>query len=218
MNFQWMSQGAPCPVVEFHDVRCEKFRTDKYLALMDDRLTAPLLASGGSALGTFRVENHPERVVMLRGFASMPARRKALTAFHAGADWAAHRKDAADLTRKHEVMLTRAIRPEEGVRPIRRGEPLVALISELRFAEQIGNYHLWLRLYLRKAGLDPMAAFATLEAVNDVPAVPVVRHRSQHIALLAAAGPVPPLPVELRNMLRFPVETLRLEPALSLVW
>ena len=40
--------------------------------------------------------------------------------------------------------------------------------------EQIGNYHLWLRLLLRKAGMDPVAAFATLEAVNDVPAVPVV--------------------------------------------
>ena len=67
---------------------------------------------------------------------------------------------------------------------MRPGEPLTALISELRFPEQIGNYHLWLRLLLRKAGIDPLAAFATLEAVNDVPAVPVVRNRSQHIALM----------------------------------
>ena len=26
MNFQWMNQNAACPVVEFHDVRTEKFR------------------------------------------------------------------------------------------------------------------------------------------------------------------------------------------------
>jgi hypothetical protein len=218
MNFQWLNNQTPCPVVEFHDIRCEKFRTDKYLALVEDRLAVPLSMAGVSPLGQFRVENHPERVILVRGFASMPARRRALTEFHAGEAWAAHRRTATDLVRDESVMLTRSIRPEEGIRPIRPGEPVTALISEVRFAEQIGNYHLWLRLFLRKAGLGPLASFATLEHVNDVPAVPVVRHRSQHIALLPSGGGVPALPTELRNMLRFPPETLRLEPAASLVW
>jgi hypothetical protein len=218
MNFQWLNQATACPVVEFHDIRCEKFRTDKYLALVEDRLAVPLAMASGSPLGQFRVENYPERVILVRGFASMPARRKALTEFHASEAWATHRRTATDLVRDETVLLTRAIRPEEGIRPIRAGEPVTALISEVRFPEQIGNYHLWLRLFLRKAGLDPLAAFATLEHVNDVPAVPVVRHRSQHIALLPSGGAVPALPMELRNMLRFPPETLRLEPAVSLVW
>jgi hypothetical protein len=217
MNFQWLNQGTPCPVVEFHDIRCEKFRADKYLGLVENGLAVPLAMAGVSPLGQFRVENHPERVILMRGFASMPARRKALTDFHAGEEWAAHRSTLTDLVREQSVMLTRSIRPEEGIRPIRPGEPVTALISEVRFPEQIGNYHLWLRLFLRKAGLDPVAAFATLEHVNDVPAVPVVRHRSQHVALLPGGG-VPALPAELRNMLRFPPETLRLEPAVSLVW
>jgi len=73
-------------------------------------------------------------------------------------------------------------------------------------------------LLLRKAGLDPLAAFATLEAANDVPAVPVLRNRTHHIALLPAGGKVPDLPPELRNALRFSPEILELEPALSLVW
>ena len=47
--------------------------------------------------------------------------------------------------------------------------------------------------------MDPFAAFATLEAVNDVPAVPVVRNRSQHIALMAVSGHPPKLPPELRG-------------------
>jgi hypothetical protein len=101
---------------------------------------------------------------------------------------------------------------------IRAGETLTAVISEVRFPEQLGNYHLWLRLLLRKAGMDPVLAFATLEAVNDVPAVPIVRNRSQHIALVRGRGPTPQLPPELRGMLRFSPEVLTLQPALSLVW
>lgn len=218
MNFQWMSQRAPCPIVEFHDVRTEKFRSQKYLELVEERLTPALAAAGGTSLGQFRVDNHPDRLILVRGFASMTARRLALSAFHAGPDWQRHRADAVTLTRDAQVSLTRAIRPEEGIRPIRPGERVVAMVSELRFAEQIGNYHLWLRLLLRKAGMDPMASFATLEAVNDVPAVPVVRNRSQHIALMRTSGGAPELPPELRGMLRYTPELLVLEPALSLVW
>jgi hypothetical protein len=218
MNYQWLNQASACPIVEFHDVRTERFKSDSYLSLLETRLTAPLVAAGGIDLGQFMVRGHPDRVVQLRGFASMLARRRALTAFHAGEDWIAERRAVSDLVRDSKVMLTRSIVPGDGVRAIRSGEPLLALISEVRFAEQIGNYHLWLRLLLRKAGLDPVAAFATLEAVNDVPAVPVVRNRSQHIALLPAGGRVPELPPELRGMLRYAPEALTLEPTHALVW
>jgi len=211
MTYQWLNQSAACPVVEFHDIRTEKFRSDKYLSLLETRLTAPLVAAGGG-------EDHPDRLLLLRGFASMPARRRALTAFHAGADWAAHRRESADLLHNEQVLLTRTIVPADGIRPSRPGERWAVMISEVRFPEQIGNYQLWLRLLLRKAGLDPVAAFATLEAVNDVPAVPVVKNRSQHIVLLRRSGGVPELPPELRGMLRYPPEILGLEPALSLVW
>jgi hypothetical protein len=218
MNYQWLNQASACPIVEFHDVRTERFKSDAYLSLHESRLTAPLVAAGGVDLGQFMVRGHPDRVVQLRGFAGMLARRRALTAFHAGDDWASERRAVTYLVRDSKVMLTRSIVPGDGVRAIRSGEPLVALISEVRFAEQIGNYHLWLRLLLRKAGMDPVAAFATLEAVNDVPAVPVVRNRSHHIALMRAGDRMPELPQELRGMLRFVPEVLTLEPTHALVW
>lgn len=218
MTVQWMGPNTPCPIVEFHDVRTEKFRSDRYLDLVEGNLSPALLASGAVPLAHYRVEGHPDRLILLRGFASMAARRKALTAFHAGRDWAERRAEATGLTRDLRVSLTRAIRPEEGLRVIRGGGRLAVLASELRFSEQIGNYHLWLRLLLRKAGLDPVAAFATLESVNDVPAVPVVRNRSQHFALMPAGGRLPDLPAELRAMLRYPPEVLMLEPASALVW
>ncbi|HWV01223.1 MAG TPA: hypothetical protein VN109_08660 [Devosia sp.] len=218
MNFQWTDQAAACPIIELHDIRTEKFRSEKYLTLVEDRLTGPFLAAGGHALGEFRVDNHPDRLLVLRGYPSMPARRRALAAFHAGKDWTQSRAEAAALTRDAQTLLLRTVRPSEGVRSIRAGERLSALISEVRFPEQIGNYHLWLRLLLRKAGMDPFAAFATLEAVNDVPAVPVVRHRCFHVALVRGHEKTPELPPEMRNMLRYTPEILGLEPAMSLVW
>jgi len=218
MNFQWMNQNTACPVVEFHDIRTEKFRADKYLCLVETRFAPALTAAGVSTLGQFRVENHPDRLLLLRGFAGMAGRRRALTAFHASPDWTAQRAESASLLKEQQVMLTRAIAPADGVRPIRRQERLTLVISELRFPEQIGNYHLWQRLLLRKEGLDPLAAFATLEAVNDVPAVPVVKNRAQHFALLPNDGKPPEWPTELRGMLRYAPEILTLEPAYSLVW
>jgi hypothetical protein len=218
MNFHWISQSAPCPVVEFHDIRTEKFKADTYLTLIEKRLQPAFMASGGQVLGQFRVDDHPDRLIVVRGFAGMTARRQALTAFHAGPDWAAQRAEAAALLREQRVSLTRSIVPADGIKPIRPEERLTAVISEVRFSEQIGNYHLWLRLLLRKAGLDPVAAFATLEAVNDVPAVPVVKNRAQHIALLRSGGRAPELPPELRAMVRYAPEILVLEPAFALVW
>ena len=116
------------------------------------------------------------------------------------------------------MILTRTLAPSSATRPLRTGESCTAIVSELRFAEQIGAYHVWLRLMLRKAGLDPVAAYATLESVNDVPAVPVVRNRTHHIALVPETGSVPQLPPELRDMLRYPPEILHLAPAPALVW
>jgi hypothetical protein len=163
------------------------------------------------------VWDHPERVLLLRGYADMQARRRALAQFHISAGWTTHRAEAVGLVRSAEVSLTRAIVPADGIRALKTGEPMMAFVSELRFPEQIGNYHLWLRLFLRKAGLDPLAAFATLEAVNDVPAVPILRNRSQHIAL-CRQGQVPALPPELRAMLRYTPQSLTLEPTTELVW
>src|SRR4051794_40955000 len=116
MNVQWIGAAALCPIVEFHDIRTEKFRSDKYLSLLEEQLTPSLLAARGFDLGHFRVENHPDRLLLLRGFTSMAERRRALTAFHGGADWARYRREATDLVRSTEIALTRAVRPAEGIR------------------------------------------------------------------------------------------------------
>ena len=218
MNHQWLGVSELLQIVEFHDIRAERHKSDRYLGLVEGPLAAPFVGAGGALLGQFRVDTHHDRLFRLRGFPSMAARRETLAAFHAGTQWQRHRAEATGLVRDASVILTRSLVASSGTRPLHAGIGYNAIVSELRFAEQLGNYHLWLRLLLRKAGVDPLAAFATLESVNDVPAVPVIRNRTHHIALLAQHGEVPRLPPELRDVLRYPPEILSLSPAPALVW
>ncbi len=218
MNKHWSEGAKTCPLVEFHDLRVEAGQAGRYLALLDERLGPSLALEGVRDLGHFHVRGQPDRLVLLRGYRSSLERRKALGGFFAGAAWQRHRAEATGLVREHSVILSRAVRPEGGIRSLRPGDRYRLVTSELRFAEQIGSYHLWLRLLLRKAGLDPVAAFATLESRNDVVAVPVVRDRTHHLALVRTDAPIPDLPADLRDALRFAPEVVELQPALSLVW
>ena len=218
MNDQWLGLTEMLPIVEFHDVRAEKCKADSYLELVEGPLAAAFAGAGGALMGQFRVDNHPDRVVVLRGFSSMAARRKVLENYHQSRAWQANRATVSSIVRDGSVILARSLAASSATRPLRPGQGYTALLSDLRFAEQLGNYHLWLRLLLRKAGCDPVAAFATLESVNDVPAVPVIRNKTHHIALLPEGGGVPQLPPELRDVLRYPPEILGLSPAPALVW
>lgn len=218
MNDQWLGLTEVHTIVEFHDIRAEAQQSDRYLALVEGPLAAAFAEAGGAPIGQFRVDGHPDRLFLLRGYPSLPARRRTLAAFHGGAHWRRHRAEATGLVRETSVILARALAPSSATRPLRAGMNYTAIVSELRFAEQLGNYHLWLRLLLRQAGLDPLAAFATLESVNDVPAVPVVRNRTHHIALVSRTGAIPQMPPELRGLLRYSPEILSLSPAPALVW
>ncbi len=218
MNYQWLGQTEALPIVEFHDIRAEKGKAESYLALVEGPLAAPFVGAGGTLMGQFRVAGYPDRVMLLRGFPSMPARRRAVEMYLKSREWRANRASLSGQERQNAVILTRTLAPSSATRPLRTGEACRAIVSELRFSEQIGGYHLWLRLLLRKAGLDPVAAYATLESVNDVPAVPVVKNRTHHIALVPQTGDVPQLPPDLRGMLRYAPEILSLAPAPALVW
>lgn len=222
MNYQWLESSIETPVVELRRYRLHPGRREALIALFEERFIEPQEGAGARILGTFRVDKDPDSFVWLRGFTHFGARPAALGVFYGGPAWRANR-DAANATMldSDDVHLMRAISPEAGLPPElrlpRAGEKLPALrhtllISELRYPEWIGNYHLWLRLFLRKAGADPLASFATLPAENNYPALPVWQNRHVHVALLRSAAPLPPLPTELMNMLRRAPETLVLSP------
>lgn len=217
MSFQWNAQRSPAILLEWHDLAAEPGAGAELATLLRRQVAPATLAAGIVDLGLFTATGQPDRLLVLRGFADRTARTAAYARFFASANWVEARASFAGLMRRHEVTLTRAIRPEAGL-PGQPFGPLVVLRSDLRDPEDLGDFHLWQRLLLRKAGLDPLAAYATLEAVNDVPAVPVARHATTHLALLRDSGAAwPAMPPELLAPLRFPPEWLRLERVPALV-
>lgn len=223
MNYPWIETRTATPIVELRRYRLHPGRRDALIALFERRFIEPQEAAGAHVLGTFEVEGDSDSFLWLRGFADMEARRQALADFYGGPVWRANREAAnASIIDSHDVHLLRAIAPQAGLTLSGlRHPPLGAtwpaqnyrlMISELRFPELVGNYHLWLRLFLRKAGSDPLASFATLPAENNYPALPVWRTRHVHVALLRAGGCLPALPAELAAMLRQPPEIVSLNP------
>lgn len=222
MNYQWLKTDVETPIVELRRYRLHPGRRDALIGLFEERFIEPQEAVGARVLGTFRMETDPDAFVWLRGFTHMAARKAALEAFYGGPVWRANR-DAANATMidSDDVHLLRAIAPEGGLpveaRLPRMGEQApgiryTLLLSELRYSDWVGQYHLWLRLFLRKAGADPVASFATLPVENNFPRLPVWRNRHVHVAVLKSAAPIPQLPSELSNMLRLPPERLVLSP------
>lgn len=217
MTYQWLNGETGTPIVELRRYTLHPGQRDTLIDLFEREFVTPQEAVGARVLGTFRDAANPDSFVWLRGFEDMEKRRHALQSFYGGPVWARHR-DAANATMidSDDVHLLRAISPQGGLKltDLMRypGHAYSLLLSELRFPEAVGNYHLWLRLFLRKAGADPIASFATLPAENNFPRLPVWQNRTVHVALLRSGAPVPPLPADLRRWLRAEPEAIRLAP------
>ncbi len=223
MTFQWIANDVVTPIVELRRYTFRPNQRDAFVDLFEERFIESQEAVGARVLGTFCVAGRPDTLVWLRAFQHMEGRKHALESFYDGPVWQMHR-DAANETMidSDDVHLLRAISPEGGV-PIAGRRPAPGerkpaatyslLISELRFAEGLGNYHLWLRLFLRKAGADPVASLGTVPVENNYPRLPVWQNRPVHVALLRGnPADVPELPLELRSMLRWDPEVLELRP------
>lgn len=217
MTYQWLTGDTDTPIVELRRYTLHGGQRDRLIDLFEREFIAPQEAAGARVLGTFRVEDRPNEFIWLRGFADMERRRQALESFYDSPIWAQHR-DAANATMvdSDDVHLLRAVNPRGGLkltdlmRYPHNGYAL--LVSELRFPEMLGNYHLWLRLFLRKQAADPIASFATLASENNFPRLPVWQNRTVHVALLRTGAPMPVLPRELRACLRVDPELIRLTP------
>jgi hypothetical protein len=221
MNYQWLKTDVDTPIVEFHRDRIVPGQREALIGLFEERLIEPQEAVGAKVLGTFRVETDPNAFVWLRGFTHMGARKAALSGYYDGAAWRSNRDACTAMGDGGDAHLLRAIAPEGGLpaeaRLPRIGERsggirYTLLLSELRYPEWMGQYHLWLRLFLRKAGADPMASFATLPAENNFRAIPMATNTQLHMAVLKSAAPIPQLPGELRNMLHSEPERLVVSP------
>jgi hypothetical protein len=222
MTFQWIANDVETPIIELRRYTFQKGRRDEFIELFEERFIEAQEAVGARVPGMFRIEGVPDKLVWLRGFTHYEARKPALEGFYGSPIWQFYRDACnATLADNDDVHLLRAIAPEGGIRLTARrptlGETRPAnafrlLISELRTPEALGNYHLWLRLFLRKSGCDPIASFGTLPAENNYPRLPVWQQRPVHVALVPGGSEVPALPLEMRNMLKWSPEVLTLHP------
>ena len=217
MTYQWLDGETDTPIVELRRYRLLAGKREALIDLFEREFVAPQEAAGARVLGTFRDAGGLDSFVWLRGFAGMAQRKAALEAFYDGPVWAQHRNAAnGTMIDSDDVHLLRAINPQGGLKLSHLlrypGSGYTLLVSQLRFAEMVGNYHLWLRLFLRKAGAAPIASFATLAAENNFPRLPVWQNRTVHVALLRNSPTLPPLPPDLRAWLRTEPETIRLNP------
>lgn len=170
-------------VVELRQYRLHPGRRDALIELFEREFVESQEALGMQLIGQFRDLDDPDRFVWLRGFADMPARAAALSAFYGGPVWRAHR-DAANATMldSDDVLLLRPAGPERGFacepRPDRGdgSELVTATLCHLHAPVDSGFIEFFERQLapaLAAAGSPVSAALATEYADNNFPALPV---------------------------------------------
>jgi quinol monooxygenase YgiN len=88
----------PCQIIELRQYQLHADRRDDLIDLFDTHLVEPQEEVGMHVVGQFRDLDRPDRFVWFRGYADMPSRLSALTAFYLKSEaWARHR-DAANAT------------------------------------------------------------------------------------------------------------------------
>ncbi|GAA0580703.1 NIPSNAP family protein [Paractinoplanes ferrugineus] len=97
-------------IVELRRYTLREGRRDELIDLFDREFIESQEDLGMAVLGQFRDRDRPDQFVWLRGFADMPSRRTALTAFYTGPVWAEHGPAAnATMLDSDDVMLLREI-------------------------------------------------------------------------------------------------------------
>jgi NIPSNAP len=160
------------PIVELRQYTLHPGQRDELIALFDREFVEPQEALGIIVLGQFRDLDDPDRFVWLRGFASMPARARALAAFYDGPVWRAHREAAnATMLDSDNVLLLRPI--TTGRMPIetwQRGEHAPSPGSLLAIVDTPERDHTHA---IARAGGELVASYETETSPNTFARLPV---------------------------------------------
>jgi hypothetical protein len=176
------------PVVELRQYTLRPGQRDVLIDLFDREFVESQEADGMAIVGQFRDLDDPDRFTWIRGFASMPARARALASFYGGPVWKAHSAAAnATMIDSDNVLLLRpvsassgfpappAARPPAGAAPARPSRILVTLYYRDQPFDQVfaDFFERQARPALIEAGATPLAWLQTEYAENTFPALPV---------------------------------------------
>ncbi|MFC3552339.1 NIPSNAP family protein [Lysobacter cavernae] len=229
-------------VIELRQYTLQPGRREDLVALFEREFIEPQEAVGMHLLGQFRDLDAPDRLVWLRGFADMPARAAALTAFYDGPSWRRHRDAAnATLLDNDDVLLLRPARPGAGfaaatdMRP-GTGRTAAAGVIEAGICALdtpapegfLAVFEQTLAPRLQAAGAELIAIYLTEPSANTYPRLPVREgepvlvwfarfadvdaHHRYEAALVADAQWREVIARALMDGLRQPPQRLRLAP------
>jgi NIPSNAP len=188
-----MMSAVRYPVVELRQYTLRPGQRDVLIDLFDREFVESQEADGMAIVGQFRDLDDPDRFTWIRGFASMPARARALASFYGGPAWKAHSARAnATMIDSDNVLLLRpatarsGFPPPASARPPRRqaaagpapaapSRVLVTLYYRDRPFDQAfaDFFDRQARPVLIAAGATPLACLQTEHAENTFPALPV---------------------------------------------
>jgi hypothetical protein len=149
-----------CSVVELRQYSTRPGQRDVLIEIFDNHLVQPQQDVGMHILGQFRDLDAPDAFVWLRGFRSLPGRRRALEDFYYGPVW-----------RQHSVAANRTMVDSDDVLLLQPDDSTRAALH----APAAGPASIYTLLVGPPTGIDAdrAATFGTLDVVNDFPALPV---------------------------------------------
>ena len=176
------------PVVELRQYTLRPGQRDVLIDLFDRELVESQEAAGMAIVGQFRDLDDPDRFVWIRGFASMPARARALASFYGGPVWKAHSARAnATMIDSDNVLLLRPVTARSGFpAPAAARHPIghtpavpSRILVTLYYRDQPFDqafadfFDRQARPALIETGATPLACLQTEHAENTFPALPV---------------------------------------------
>lgn len=185
-------------IAELRQYTLHPGRRDELIDLFEREFVEAQEETGIRLLGQFRDLDAPDRFVWMRGFASMDARRQALSDFYGGPVWKEHR-DAANATMvdSDDVLLLRPVRPGSGLWTEGHREPFGAEAPGTRITLVLHHFRAPVSEEFRRvfeaaipaldtAGSMPLAYYETEDAENTFPALPV--RTGEHVFLWLTRG------------------------------
>jgi hypothetical protein len=189
-------------VVELRQYTLRPGQRDVLAGLFDRKLVESQEEAGMAIVGQFRDLDDPDRFVWIRGFASMPARARALASFYGGPAWKAHSAAAnATMIDSDNVLLLRPVTarsgfPAPGARAPagRAAAPAGRILATLYYRDEPFDagfaefFDQEARPALAEAGVTPLACLQTEHAENTFPALPVRAGENVFVWLAAFPG------------------------------
>jgi quinol monooxygenase YgiN len=176
-----------CAVVDLRQYTLHPGQRDTLIDVFDEYFVEGQEAAGMHIAGQFRDLDDPDRFVWIRGFADLPTRAAALTAFYGGPVWREHSATAnRTMIDSDNALLLQPIGLRDGYPRLDSPRPAIGTTDIPDSVIAGAVYHRgapddgFVEFFtdhvvpaLVASGAEPVAVFETLVAENNFPALPL---------------------------------------------